>query len=231
MKLLECCLQTAANNFISSALNHLYLQYRFCPGISRFKPWWFGQDKTWKYLQTDNFLCKTSWRWPREFLPGISTVTQTPIKQSKSAAITGEFSLGPFGYKPHLQQEPRVFTIHHLPVYPPHKENPEILEGTPDKERNTDCRNYRFHRASFFNITNQCATWVTSWFHDALYYIDWEDSRLLFVWKCSLQFTKVSSISTLKDLQDFFLSHSRWISHNLYSRPACNEAGDEAVWM
>lgn len=24
-----------------------------------------------------------------------------------------------------------------------------ILEGIPDKERNTDCRNYRFHRAKY----------------------------------------------------------------------------------
>lgn len=28
-----------------------------------------------------------------------------------------------------------VFTIDLLPVYPPHKENPKILEGIPGKQR------------------------------------------------------------------------------------------------
>lgn len=164
MKLLECCLQTAANNFISSALNNLYLQYRFCPGISRFKPWWLGQDKTWKHLQAANFLYKTSWMCPWEFLPGISTASQTPIKQSESAAMTWELNLGPSGCNSHQHQEPkRVFTIHHLPVYPPHKENPKILEGIPGKQRN-----YRFHRGKYHPPSTLKTSLQPELFYDSL---------------------------------------------------------------
>lgn len=234
MKLLECCLQTAANNFISSALNHLYLQYRFCPGISRFKPWWLGQDKTWKHLKAANFLCKTSWRWPREFLSGISTVTQTPIKhlnlqQSQENSVWAHLGTIPISNKSQefLQSITYLF-IHltrkvqwYLKAYLIKREI-QIVEITDFIEQNIILLQ---HYKPMCNPSYFMIPWCF-----ILHWLDWED-RFLFVWKCSLQFTKLSSISTLKDLQDFFLNHSRWISHNLYSRPACNEAGDEAVWI
>lgn len=174
MKLLECCLQTADNNFISSALKHLYIQYRFCPGISRFKPWWLGQDKTWKHLKAANFLYKTSWMCPREFLPGISTVIQTPIKQSKSAATTWEFSLGPFGCNSHQQQEPKEFFqyISYLFIHLTRKIQ-RYLKAYLVKRETQKLQISLSKISSFFNITNQFATWVLLWLHAALSYIDY----------------------------------------------------------
>lgn len=101
----------------------------------------------------------------------------------------------------------RVFTIHHLPVYPPHRESPKRLEGTPGKQRNTEMTDFieqniiiLQHYKSICNLNYFMIPWCF-----ILHWLDWEDSRFMFVWKCSLKFTKISSISTLKkDLQDFF---------------------------
>lgn len=128
----------------------------------------------------------------------------------------------------------RVFTIHHLPVYPSHRESPKRLEGTPGKQKH---RNDRFHRAEYHHSATLQTNLQPELFYDSMmFYLTLIRLRGQQIHVCmKMQFKIYQDIKHFNPKEGsagFFSSITASESHTICTPGlTAMEAGNEPVWM